>query len=77
MAMTLGCGLGFCWWLQRSVLDRASKPLVALQGRPFRAENRGWLVPADAVDCLIFEVVSKPGAGSQVRAVQCCFEHED
>ena len=34
-------------------------------GCPFRAENRGGPLPADADCCLIAEVVSKPGAGSR------------
>jgi len=41
-------------------------------GCPFRAENRGWSLSADAVDCLTDEIVSKPGAGSRFagRSVQ-------
>ena len=35
-----------------------------MPGCPFRAENGGWLLPADADRCLIVKVVSKPGAGS-------------
>ena len=30
---------------------------VSLEGRPFRAENRGWSLFADAVLTLIFETV--------------------
>jgi len=56
---------------------QSSKPLISLVGCPFRAENRGWPLPADAATNLIVEVVSKPGAGSQLRAVHCRFEHED
>ena len=44
---------------------------------PFWAENRGWLLPADAVLSMAFEVVYQPGAGSRSRALQCRCEHED
>jgi hypothetical protein len=46
-------------------------------GCPFRAENRGWSLSADAVDCLTDEIVSKPGAGSRFAGRSVCFEHED
>ena len=36
-----------------------------------------WLLPADAVSSVIFEVVYQPGAGSQPWALQCRCEHED
>src|SRR5262249_17164832 len=41
----------------------SSKPWISLVGCPFRAENRGRLLPADTDCCLIAEVVSKPPAG--------------
>jgi hypothetical protein len=44
---------------------------------PVLGGKSGWLLPADAVLTLIFEVVYQPGAGSQPRAVQYRFEHED
>jgi len=43
---------------------KSSKPLWSLAGRPFRTENRRWLLSADAVTSMIIKVVSKPGAGS-------------
>jgi transposase-like protein len=52
--------------LIRNTFHLASKPLISLQGRPFRAENRGGPLPADAAAILIVKVVSKPGAGSQL-----------
>jgi hypothetical protein len=42
-----------------------SKPLISPVGCPFRAENRGWPLSADADYCLTAEIVSKPGAGSR------------
>src|SRR5262249_1239411 len=49
-------------------------PLV---GCPFRAENQGRLLPADADCCLIAEVVSKPGAGGRFtgRSVSLRLRH--
>src|SRR5262249_2331549 len=49
-------------------------PLV---GCPFRAENQGRLLPADADCCLIAEVVSKPGARSRFtgRSVSLRLRH--
>jgi hypothetical protein len=44
---------------------------------PVPLGKSGWLLSTDAVTSLIVEVVSKPGAGSRLPAVQCCFEHED
>ena len=41
------------------------KPWISLAGCPFRAGKSGRLLPADADDCLIAEVVSKPDAGSR------------
>jgi hypothetical protein len=66
-------------WLRSSRRpgQRPPKPLISLAGCPFRAENRGRSLSADADDCLTAEIVSKPGAGSRSRAVQCRFEHED
>jgi hypothetical protein len=43
---------------------RPSKPWISLVGCPFRAENRGRPLCADADDCLTAEIGSKPGAGS-------------
>jgi hypothetical protein len=57
--------------------NRPSKPLISLAGCPFRAENRGWPLSSDAGNCLIAEVVSKPGAGSRFAGRSVCFEHED
>jgi hypothetical protein len=34
-----------------------SLAFVSLGGRPFRAENRGWSLSADAVFTLVFEIV--------------------
>jgi len=58
-------------------VKHTSKPLISLVGRPFRAENRGWSLSADAVDCLTDEIVSKPGAGSRFagRSVSLRLRH--
>jgi|SRR5580658_3256644 hypothetical protein len=49
---------------------RSPKPQVSLAGCPFRAENWGWLLSADADYCLTVVVVSKPGAGSRYAAAR-------
>jgi hypothetical protein len=62
--LTWACGTGRRlgeWWWQS--LQASDIPV----GRRFRAENRGWRLPADAVSRLIVEVVYKPGAGSRLR----------
>jgi len=44
---------------------------------PVPGGKSGWPLSADADNCLIAKVVSKPGAGSRFAGRSVCFEHED
>jgi hypothetical protein len=62
---------------QLMAASRRDHPLASQRLRPFWAENRVWLLPADTDYSMIFEVDFQPGAGSQPWALQCRREHED